>query len=118
MNRERVQMLRDMMEGIPEEQVALDRFFTQNGEACNTIACIAGWAAIYPPFVEQGLTVCKVDLDWTAAYKAPSYAGLTEEQAAAKFFDVPAITFSYVHHDETGTHKQIALKRLDALLKG
>ena len=112
MNRKRVQMLRDMMEGIPDKQVNLDFYFIRNGDPCETIACIAGWAAIYPPFIKQGLQK-KTEHGFTLPY----FAGFFGKEAAAKFFDVSPATFSLRQiFCSNITQKKEALKRLDALL--
>lgn len=109
MNRKRVQMLRDMIAGLPEERVRLAEVFTDPEwrlssecppEPCGAIACIAGWAWIYPPFIEAGIR----NIDRSAMYAAP------------EFFDIPAETFSWKIGGEIGTNKEIALRRLDALL--
>lgn len=50
----RVRELVAMLRGIPEERVALEAW-VQPYVGCDTIACLAGWAAMYPPFVKQGL---------------------------------------------------------------
>lgn len=110
MNRERLQMLRDMIAGIPQMQMNLDRFYTLNGNPCGTIACIAGWASIYPPFIEQGLK--------KGRWEEPVYNDKEGLFAVADFFDVSEEIFYERLPDERGTHKQIALRRLDALLKG
>ena len=98
MNRERVQMLRDMISGIPDERIDLDKFIRGDGTPCGTIACIAGWASIYPPFRDLGF---KRHGSWTEFFGLPKYSTL----------------FSVNRGAEPGTHKQIALRRLDALLK-
>ena len=109
MNRERVQMLRDMISGIPAKRLNLDKFYKKNGEPCGTIACIGGWAAIYPPFVEQGLA--------RNVWGWPTYLGYLPKTSCALFFDIPKDTFCTRMSKDRGTHKQIALRRLDALLK-
>lgn len=101
MNRERVQELRNVIAGIPEKNIRLDSYYTKGGEKpCGTIACIAGWACIYPPFVKAGI-------NRTGMYSPD----------CSKFFGVPFHTFWERQWGETGTDKEIALKRLDALLK-
>lgn len=43
-----------MLDGIPEDNVYLGTFFKKGGAAnCGTIACTAGWASIYPPFLKE-----------------------------------------------------------------
>lgn len=107
MNRERVQMLRDMMAGIPEKQIYLDSFYQSaptraDHMPCGTVACIAGWACIYPPFVEAGIKKSSYFLDY----------------AAAKFFDVDEeVFFERQPEERGGTDKEVALRRLDRLLK-
>lgn len=70
MNRERLFELRSMMEGIPDTQVDLqvwvrvgctaeEGYLTVEKHQCGAIACALGFAAQYPPFVEQGLTLSK-----------------------------------------------------------
>lgn len=105
MNRERVQMLRDMIAGIPENQVYLNVFYLAS-EPC--VACIAGWAAIYPPFVERGFHKNSV-------LGIPAYGENRGLSAAAEFFDIPETIFDQ-HGFEPGTDKEIALRRLDKLL--
>lgn len=110
MNRKRVQMLRNMMEGIPDDQVYLQSWYAQEGKPCNTIACLLGWACIYPPFVRSGLKKSPHGfpiLDGGGAFW----------QAGANFFDVSADVFNGRKRGERGTDKQIALCRLDRLLK-
>lgn len=106
MNRKRVQMLRDMMAGIPEANIDLRRFYSDGRgkyaekparASCETIACMGGFAMIYPPFLEDGI----------GAY-GDCFDG---------FFKTPFGLFFARMEGETGTDKEIALKRLDALLK-
>jgi len=104
-------MLRDMISGIPEKQMDLGDYYVKNGEACNTIACIAGWAAIYPPFVKQGL-----EIEEYLSRKSIAFRGCTGQFAAAKFFGVDYREFSPRQSSEHGTNKEIALRRLDRLL--
>ena len=114
MNRERVQELRDMMAGIPEARVRLDRVWNDDicgigpvpEHICGTIACIAGWAMLYPPFVKQGI-------------RRASHSIYPTDKCAA-FFGVPNNgAFSQrLLKDGKGADKQIALARLDALLAG
>ena len=112
MNRKRLQMLRDMIAGIPAKRINLGEVFKDDvcgdGPApkpCGAVACMAGWAWIYPPFVRAGIR--KIS-------KSPC-------DAADVFFgtqkDNPCL-FDSAWYSESGTHKQIALRRLDALLKG
>ena len=108
MNRERVQMLRDMMEGVPEENIFLDSVYRgrrpgmdyPDHATCGTIACMFGFARLYPPFIEQGIREHQ-----------------TFVTAAIQFFDIPHSVFMGIRSYELGPHKQIALRRLDALLK-
>jgi hypothetical protein len=100
-------MLREMIAGIPGRQINLHAFYMTNGDPCGTIACIAGWAAIYPPFVDDGLR------------KLGPYVlfrGTSGQFAAAEFFEVDYRVFSQRRRNERGTNKQIALARLDKLL--
>lgn len=109
MNRERVQMLRDMIAGIPEKNINLiavyrkaegyDNTTKRPIPTCGTVACMWGWAMIYPPFVKAGIPRTN---DW--------FAG-------TEWFDVPDDTFDYRHGHERGTDKEVALHRLDRLLK-
>ena len=103
MNRKRVQMLRNMIAGIPAKRINLDTFLRGGKTAhdCRTVACIGGWASLYPPFIAQGL-IRDGDLS-TVTF--------------AEFFDVPREIFaSTAWSIERGTHKQTALRRLDKLL--
>ena len=111
MNRERVQMLRDMMEGIPESRINLSEFTNRrnNPHDCQTIACIGGWAGMYPPFKEQGFVTENDGL--------PHLEGVVGIYACIVFFEADSKTFFRRLPHETGTDKQIALRRLDALLK-
>lgn len=106
MNRERVQMLRDMMEGVPEERINLQSRYTIRPAQwpivdCRTIACIGGWAQLYPPFIAMGITN-----DWDAFF------GMFNKRGFVKH----GLFFSG-QPNERGTDKKIALRRLDALLK-
>jgi len=110
MNRERVQELRDVMAGIPESLVDLNSVwkndkcgYRQPPKPCGAVACIAGWALIYPPFVESGI---RLGPD-TSIGKVRTFLGLHMSQYH--------VLYSRQGH-ETGTDKQIALRRLDALL--
>lgn len=95
MNRERVQMLRDMIAGIPARKVNLDTCIEGDGTPCGTIACIVGWASIYPPFADRD-----------------------DREGWVDYFDVHHTSlFGTRRSNELGTHKEVALKRLDALLK-
>jgi len=108
MNRERVQKLRNVIAGIPEKNIRLDDIFqgdeiheSNPPKPCGAIACIAGWAWIYPPFVKAGIR----------KYDCSAW------HAAAEFFDVPFGTFDQRGREERGTDKEIALRRLDKLLE-
>lgn len=94
--------------GIPEKMINLVAFI--RGEPsphnCETVACIGGWAAMYPPFKEMGQEGLPIYLWFEGSY------------ACAIFFDVPGETFTFKFRHERGTHKQVALRRLDRLLKG
>ncbi len=106
MNRKRVQMLRDMIAGIPDEQINLAYAYSDEDGAplqewpakvsCGTIACMYGFARLYPPFIKEGIP-------------------LTSAGEAAAFFGVPWETFFLF--GERGADKEIALRRLDKLLK-
>lgn len=108
MNRKRVQMLRDMLEGIPEKRVRLPHVYLHGASSsnppkpCGAVACLAGWAWIYPPFIEEGIR----EMNKLAVY------------ASMDFFEVRQEVFLPADRLEHGTDKQIALARLDALLKG
>lgn len=110
MNRKRVQTLRDVIAGIPAKRFDLDFVFkgdetgTQRGapNPCGAIACIAGWAWIYPPFVKAGIR--KQGTVWPA-------------DAAPHFFKTSASVFWSRQRGEDGTDKEVALRRLDRLLK-
>jgi hypothetical protein len=103
-----VQELRDVIAGIPDDHIELSSIF-QNGsrwnlpKPCGAIACVAGWAWLYPPFVEAGIRNATLD-------------GTTMDNCAA-FFQVHVNTFEGADYNERGSDKQIALRRLDRLLE-
>lgn len=106
MNRKRVQMLRDMIAGIPEKQVDLSWPFQNAGKTlpkpCGAVACMAGWAYLYPPFVAAGIRKNKARDGFCVA--------------ANDFFDTYCFLFAGRMHSEIGTDKEVALARLDKLL--
>lgn len=105
MNRERMQELRNVIAGIPSKKINLD-FPFQNGlsssppEACSAVACTAGWAWIYPPFIKAGI----------------KRHGSCAMHAAPRFFDVESNVFSDRSCNESGSDKDVALRRIDKLL--
>lgn len=108
MNRKLVQMLRDMLEGIPEKRIFLGSVYPDDKcglrgypRPCGTVACIAGWALLYPPFVELGIR----------------NFGFFPTEKCSKFFGVSNDgPFNVRMPHEKGTDKEIALRRLDKLL--
>lgn len=126
MNRKRVQELRDMFAGIPATRVMLERVFSRdkyssgigvkNGiiptpKPCTAVACLAGWAWIYPPFVEAGIREADRFNDSVTA-KCAAFFGVSQDVFGTRGWCAP---------DEksvsAGTDKQVALRRLDRLLR-
>lgn len=94
MNRKRVQMLRDMIAGLPKKNLNLNEVSVDEANLCGSIGCIGGWADAYPPFKAMGLHG-----NWEP------------------FFDLPdGSLFAFRLDHEFGSDKQIALRRLDKLL--
>jgi len=127
MNIERLQTLRDVIAATPDEAVELDRW-QRESPMCGTIACVLGWACAVPEFKAEGLHLAP-----TSTFdKAPWYDGACEYLAGAKFFDMEYYDarklFSYrgvlwdddgegYGHADDRTDKQVALDRLDHMLK-
>lgn len=93
---ERVRDLVAMWRGIPERLVDLNFWHEdQNAEKkpaihrCGTHACLAGWACLYPPFIEQGLSFGRVGSTWE-----PSYQGKFWFDALDGFFGDGLALFS------------------------
>lgn len=60
---ERLRELYALMQGIPDNRVNLFSWRTYGtsdhemlSHSCGALACAVGWACIYPPFMEQGLS--------------------------------------------------------------
>ena len=108
---ERLRTLYSVLAGIPNKLIALDNYchltcdyeelpnfgervsFQHVVNHCGSTACALGWAALYPPFVKQGL---RLDEDGD-----PWYFGTTYADGAALFFDMGPIDAGLVfgaHH--------------------
>ena len=103
---ERRRELYNMIKGIPARQVYLDLLYA-NGcserppRACSAIACIAGWAWIYPPFIKAGIR------------------RITDSPMSAceMFFNLPEYVFYPRQPHERGSEKTIALLRIKGFLE-
>ena len=121
-NKKRLERLRDMIAGIPEDRINLDHMQQPIGEdwfpittkevnqlgPCNSICCIAGWAWLYPPFIKQGIRQKRREFFPDRVHDA------------ARFFDTPELTFAIASKCEEAnysSHKAIALARIDQLLE-
>lgn len=135
MNRERLHQLEEMIKGIPESQLKLlswvwlsgGEFLYVNTHGCGSVACALGFAAQYPPFVEQGLHISMLlnSPIPTVNHSASPDDGFYGYHAARVFFDLegdqavelfkPATTTDYV---EVGSQsdKKVFLSRLRELL--
>lgn len=141
---ERLRTLYAMLDGIPDSRVHLRTWNRAEGSenvgsedamhSCGSVACILGWAAIYPPFVEQGLTMGNTP----SGGAAPACGAALGFDAGAEFFGLNpaqsrALFAGGTHNDlffgryslgaapipETWprlTQKQIALRRIRSLL--
>src|SRR3954464_13810487 len=97
MNRARLRTLRNVISGIPETNVDLSFPHVDEKNLCGSLGCIGGWASAYPPFKQMGIRG-----DWEGFF------GLTFKQSRL---------FDFRQPNERGTDKEIALRRLDALLR-
>lgn len=97
MNRiEKLQALRDWFASVPEEKINMttwaedyDPQGSNEQHSCLTAGCLFGWAAVYKPFVDLGLSIHrKATGVYRINYKDPAtkldYSG---EMAFAKFFE-------------------------------
>lgn len=111
----RLKALYAMLDGIPGAVINLDYWRTKTGKGlgCGTICCIGGWAAVYPPFVAEGLSA-------RPDSHVPAYADEEGRIAIALFFgvsqDVALNIFASCGYYKVN-HKDLGLKRIrDALI--
>lgn len=59
LNKERIALAHQIIDGIPEEVIDLETYVKKKGRSigCGTVACGAGWLAMHPAFNEVGLII-------------------------------------------------------------
>lgn len=135
---ERLRTLYSILAGIPFERLDLESFYSGTEKVadllmaehkCGTTACAAGWAAIYPEFVEQGLsskaycnTVIFEDLDWGGRYYDFSamarFFGLSYDESIAIFgIKDEESWFSKGIEPHQCTDRRVALHRIRRFLR-
>lgn len=90
MNTERLIELHRMLSEVPEEYFDMGIFGTRDFQnlECGSAACALGWAAVHPPFVEQGLRyIDEVPVygDFRNYYAGGVFFGLTRQQCMDLF---------------------------------
>ena len=130
MNKERLIELRNFFAGCPEEKVDMISWSYDDPQAgnnedysCLTAGCLAGWGAVYKPFVELGFHFKKYGNNWM-----PTFDGYIGEHAFANFFDLDywsaryltlPVYYSDKDRDTRGKiRKDAVLARLDHLIMG
>jgi hypothetical protein len=132
---ERVKTLYSVIAGVPNKYVNLDAFVdvrnvyikdkpnievTDIIHNCGTSACVGGWAAIYPPFVDAGLSI-----DFRGGITVDGNCFASNFEALEKFFSIDSSVLDPAIFDERCEHgpfapdlpsnasdKQIALHRI------
>lgn len=127
MNRERLQILRDVFAKVPETHVQMnhwatlknvdDRFDPEN--ACMTAACLAGWGTTIKAFKQDGFKLKYVKDCWDRPM--PTYRKRIGYDAFAAFFDLGIeetvlLCDPETYKDPDVIYKKDVLKRLDELL--
>lgn len=91
MHRERLTELRDLLHTIPEEKFNIGTWMSP----CGTAGCALGWAAVHPPFVEQGLHLK------SGLFPRFTDSGYRDYEAGAEFFGLPygeSVRLFHPHH--------------------
>lgn len=102
MNKERLIELRNFFAEVPEEKVDMSTWangFNRKGEnknySCLTAGCLAGWAAVYQPFVKEGLS-----LNYAGAGFTPKYQHYCGTAAFSEFFGIEDHYAQYLTNPE------------------
>jgi|SRR6185369_4498484 len=129
MHLDRLKTLRDLMAATPDDKIDMNYWRrepgaifdpnTLNAPTCGTVACMLGWACMNPEFQTLGL---HFEHDSVSLY--PEYNGRSSAGAGAEFFDlepkISRLLFDAASRQELaerGSHKAVALARLDELLE-
>lgn len=109
MNRERVQQLRDHMAGLPEDAVNMDAYLDKS-PTCGTVACVAGYACLLFDSESPQSLIDAVNREEGYSFFSAAQALLGLDRETAEHVFEGSL-------GEEGSHRAIALKRLDSLLE-
>lgn len=114
MDRERLTILADFLDTVPQEKFNIHIWFSR----CRTAGCALGWATQIPEFKKDGLKLCIGD----GGFNAPCYKHRYCDSAAQDFFGLTCAESGRIFYNQayldanvTVTPKAVACRIRDML---